>query len=68
MYTASTLFMFSTGLIAADWVILFVSALRLVIILKRIGNEERLLLEHFGDEYRQYMKRTRRLLPRLRCS
>lgn len=66
MYTASALFMFSTGLIAADWVILVVSVLTLIIVLKRIENEERLLIQHFGDEYREYMKRTRRLLPRLR--
>jgi protein-S-isoprenylcysteine O-methyltransferase Ste14 len=66
MYSASMLFMFSTGLVATDWVILAVSALTLIIVLKRIDNEERLLLEHFGDEYREYMKRTRRLLPRLR--
>jgi protein-S-isoprenylcysteine O-methyltransferase Ste14 len=65
MYTASMLFMFSTGLIALDWVILVVSALTLIVISKRIDNEERLLIEHFGKEYRDYMKRTRRLLPRL---
>lgn len=26
---------------------------------------ERLLLEHFGEEYRAYMTRTARLIPRL---
>jgi protein-S-isoprenylcysteine O-methyltransferase Ste14 len=66
MYTASSLFMFSTGLIATDWVILLVSTLTLIIVLKRIEDEERLLIKHFGDEYQRYMKRTRRLLPRLR--
>jgi protein-S-isoprenylcysteine O-methyltransferase Ste14 len=66
MYTASALFMFSTGLIATDWIILLVSALTLLVVLKRIHSEERLLIEHFGNEYRKYMKRTGRLLPRLR--
>jgi len=34
--------------------------------LRRIPTEERMMLEQFGDEYREYMKRTGRLIPRLR--
>ncbi len=30
----------------------------------RIGFEENLMLEYFGDQYRDYMKRTGRLLPK----
>jgi protein-S-isoprenylcysteine O-methyltransferase Ste14 len=30
----------------------------------RIGFEESLMLEYFGDQYRDYMKKTGRLLPR----
>lgn len=29
----------------------------------RVGREERLMLETFGDEYRAYMSRTKRLIP-----
>jgi protein-S-isoprenylcysteine O-methyltransferase Ste14 len=29
----------------------------------RVGNEERMMLETFGDEYRQYMARTNRVIP-----
>jgi protein-S-isoprenylcysteine O-methyltransferase Ste14 len=29
----------------------------------RIPHEERMLIEAFGDEYRQYIKRTKRLIP-----
>jgi protein-S-isoprenylcysteine O-methyltransferase Ste14 len=29
----------------------------------RVGREERLMLDAFGDEYREYMKRTARVLP-----
>ena len=31
--------------------------------LYRIGIEEKMLIEKFGDEYLQYMKRTRKLIP-----
>lgn len=30
---------------------------------RRMATEEKFLLEHFGDEYRAYMARTKRLLP-----
>ena len=31
----------------------------------RVGREEEMLLETFGDEYRDYMRRTGRVIPRL---
>ena len=58
-------------LMAVGYVSLFASALVLAYflligtgaLLYRIRVEEKMLLETFGDEYRQYMKRTRRLVP-----
>jgi len=41
-------------------------ALMLLLIALRMRREERVLLEEFGDDYRNYMARTGRLLPRLR--
>jgi protein-S-isoprenylcysteine O-methyltransferase Ste14 len=32
----------------------------------RVGHEERMMLDRFGQEYQTYMQRTGRLLPRLR--
>lgn len=29
----------------------------------RVGREERLMIDTFGDQYRQYMRRTKRVLP-----
>jgi protein-S-isoprenylcysteine O-methyltransferase Ste14 len=29
----------------------------------RIGREEKMMLENFGDEYRGYMRQTKRLVP-----
>jgi len=31
--------------------------------LYRIGVEERMLTERFGDEYREYMKKTKKIIP-----
>lgn len=35
--------------------------------LARVADEEAMMLERFGDEYRSYMRRTGRLFPRLRA-
>jgi len=35
-----------------------------ILYLARVGREERLMIEQFGDEYRAYIARTGRLLPR----
>jgi protein-S-isoprenylcysteine O-methyltransferase Ste14 len=36
-----------------------------LVIVERVGHEERMLLESFGEEYRQYMRRVGRFFPRL---
>jgi len=36
-----------------------------VILINRVDLEEAVMIERFGDEYREYMKRTGRFLPRL---
>jgi protein-S-isoprenylcysteine O-methyltransferase Ste14 len=65
MYTASLIFMLATGLIAVDWVILLATLLTLIVLYRRTNNEERMMLDHFGNEYRKYMQHTRRFLPRI---
>ena len=55
-------------LMSANWVV-GAGALILIgtISIVRAPVEERQLIERFGDEYRAYMRRTGRFLPRLRC-
>jgi protein-S-isoprenylcysteine O-methyltransferase Ste14 len=38
--------------------------LNFAVMILRVPREERVLLEEFGDEYRQYMKTTGRILPK----
>jgi protein-S-isoprenylcysteine O-methyltransferase Ste14 len=65
IYTAFLLILGSTSLISANWLIgcawIGMTVLEVV---SRIGFEEDLMLEYFGDQYREYMKRTGRLLPK----
>ncbi|MBI5935630.1 MAG: isoprenylcysteine carboxylmethyltransferase family protein [Chloroflexi bacterium] len=66
IYSAFLLILGATLLIAANWLIgltwLGMTALEIT---SRIGFEESLMLEYFGEQYREYMKRTGRLAPRL---
>jgi len=65
IYTAFLLIMGSTLLISANWLIgLAWIGMTVLEIASRIGFEESLMLEYFGDQYREYMKKTGRLLPR----
>jgi len=51
----------------ANWLLgLFWLTIQTIIIATRIRKEEAVLIEHFGDEYRAYMLKTGRFLPRLR--
>jgi protein-S-isoprenylcysteine O-methyltransferase Ste14 len=63
MYSAIVGWLISLGLVAASWVPLILAALGVLNFLLRIRGEEKMMLEQFGDEYREYMKQTGRLLP-----
>lgn len=51
-------------LLTANWIFLAVCGLSIVGIVWRIPKEEQMMLEAFGDEYKQYMLRTGKFLPR----
>jgi protein-S-isoprenylcysteine O-methyltransferase Ste14 len=53
------------SVVAANWFMGLASFVVLVMLLIRLPKEEEKLIERFGDEDRAYMRRTRRLLPRL---
>jgi protein-S-isoprenylcysteine O-methyltransferase Ste14 len=66
IYTAFLLILGSTLLISANWLIgLAWIGMTVLEVASRISFEENLMLEYFGDQYRVYMKRTGRLLPRM---
>ena len=66
IYTAFILILGSTLFISSNWLIgLTWAGMAVLDIVSRIGFEESLMLEYFGEQYRDYMKKTGRLLPRL---
>jgi len=63
MYTA--LFGNTLGLmlLSANWVVVLPRLVQYWRLYTRIGGEEAMMIERFGEEYRDYMERTGRLLP-----
>ncbi len=66
LYAIGTGVFLAQSLISANWLVAVLSVLGLRLLLLRLPKEETQLIERFGDEYRAYMQRTGRLLPRLR--
>lgn len=66
IYTAFILILGSTLFISSNWLIgLCWAGMVTLEVFSRISFEESLLIEFFGEQYREYMKKTGRLLPRI---
>ena len=64
MYTAFWMWAVAQALLLPNWVAGFSGLVGFgTLYFLRIGQEERLMLEAFGDAYRGYMDRTKRLIP-----
>ncbi len=67
MYAAHWLWGVAQALLLHNWIaglsgLVFFAAFYFV----RVRREERMLLRHFGEQYRSYMRRSGRVIPRLR--
>ena len=66
MYAAQWLWGIAQALLVHNWVAGFSGlVISVLLYLLRIPREERMMAEHFGEEYRSYKDRTGRILPRL---
>lgn len=67
MYTVLYVHFFAVLLLTRNWLVggVFLLAMTLIIA-QRLKHEEATMIETFGDSYREYMRHTRRFLPRLR--
>ena len=66
LYTFGSSLFIALGLMADNWFIALAGVLAFIVMAIRTPKEETNLIEKFGDEYREYMQRTGRFLPRLK--
>jgi protein-S-isoprenylcysteine O-methyltransferase Ste14 len=64
MYLAGAMLFSAYALISANWFVAACTALCLGVLFIRTRREEANLIDRFGDDYRAYMQRTGRFLPR----
>ncbi len=65
-YVAFALAVAANAVVTANWFLALTGVVSVVLIAIRTRTEEEKLIERFGDEYRGYMARTGRFIPRLR--
>jgi protein-S-isoprenylcysteine O-methyltransferase Ste14 len=65
LYTVGSSLFISFGMMADSWFVAALGILTFILMAIRTPKEEANLIEKFGDEYREYMKRTGRFLPKL---
>ena len=65
LYTVGSSLFISFGMMADNWFIALLGILAFIAMAIRTPKEEANLIEKFGDEYRDYMKRTGAFLPKL---
>lgn len=66
IYAAFLMILGATLFISANWLVgLSMIGMTVLELLSRIRFEEGLMLEYFGDYYREYMKKTGRLFPKV---
>ena len=64
IYTAGLLFMAAMFLVSSNWIVGVCWSGVIPLYWRRIPREEAMMIETFGGEYRQYMGKTGRLLPK----
>jgi protein-S-isoprenylcysteine O-methyltransferase Ste14 len=65
LYTVGSSMFVAFGMMADNWFIALLGVLAFIGMAARTPKEEANLIEKFGDEYREYMHRTGRFLPKL---
>lgn len=64
-YVTAALLMSSVTVLTANWLIGLTSVIVLVLLAVRTPKEEAMLIERFENQYRNYMTKTGRFIPRL---
>ena len=64
-YLATALAVVANSLVTANWFLALTGGILFGLLVLRTRTEEEKLIERFGEDYNEYMKRTGRFLPRL---
>ena len=64
-YVATAWAVVANSLVTANWFLALTGAIVFGLMVLRTSIEEEKLIERFGEDYKEYMKRTGRFLPRL---
>jgi protein-S-isoprenylcysteine O-methyltransferase Ste14 len=64
MYAAISGFGIGLALVSANWVFAALTLLVLIGLAVRVPQEEQMMIDEFGDEYRTYMRQAGKFLPR----
>lgn len=65
MYTVLTGLFAALTLVSGSWMLVFLLVVVVSALASRVSKEEHMLIEQFGDEYRDYIQRTGRFLPKI---
>jgi protein-S-isoprenylcysteine O-methyltransferase Ste14 len=65
LYSSAALLVVALSLVAANWFFFVTGMVLLCLLVVRTRTEEANLVARFGDNYRQYMERTGRFVPKL---
>lgn len=65
LYTAMAVWAAGFALVTANWIFIAFAVLTPILFFLRVPREEKMMLDQFGEEYRKYMKRTGRFLPKI---
>ena len=65
LYSSAALAIVGNSLVAANWFIFVAGCLAFLLLVIRTRKEEQNLTARFGDDYRNYIQRTGRFVPRL---
>jgi len=63
IYLGAFIFLAAQALLAANLLTLVPTVALLTLLYAQLPEEESMLIDRFGDEYREYMKRTPRFMP-----
>jgi protein-S-isoprenylcysteine O-methyltransferase Ste14 len=65
IYSGMIVWVGGLALVSANWIFVVFGVLMCAMFIVRVPREEQMMIDAFGEEYREYMKRTERVFPKL---